>query len=129
MVAVAITALVFCFSMMVRDGSPPAFADESLRDRRTHPPIMERRREQSPRLSPESVRCCCDRICLLNERVESIQIDWLHEMMIEADVVALAQIIFHSETGQRDSENRMVVPQLFHQFVSASVRQADVANQ
>ena len=50
-------------------------------------------------------------------------------MMMETDVVAFAQIVFHSEAGQRDSENRVIILQLLHQIDAAAIGQTDVADQ
>src|SRR2546423_8687751 len=50
-------------------------------------------------------------------------------MMIETDLVAFAQIVFHSESGERNAENRMIIFELCQQIDSASVRQADVADE
>src|ERR1700686_3629362 len=66
---------------------------------------------------------------LLNERVEPVQIDGLDQVMIEADVAAPPQILFHSETGERDPKDRVIVLELLHQIDADSVRETDVAHQ
>ena len=69
------------------------------------------------------------RFGLLDQRIEPVQIHRLHEVMIEADGVALSQVLFHAEAGQRDPENRMIVFNLFHQLDAASIGQTDIAHQ
>ena len=56
-------------------------------------------------------RCClsANRIRLLNERIEPIQIDRFYQMMMETNLVASSQIFLHAEPGQGDAEHRMIV--------------------
>ena len=64
----------------------------------------------------------------LEKRIEHVQVDRLDQVMFEAGLVTLTNIVFHSETRKSDSEDRSLGTQLFHQIDSAAVGQAEIAN-
>ena len=50
-------------------------------------------------------------------------------MYCKSGIARFGHISFHAETTERDSEQSLALPQFFHQLVTASVRQADVADE
>ena len=48
-------------------------------------------------------RCCC---AFLDQCIELVQVDWFYKVMLETYLAAFADILFHPETGQSDSERR-----------------------
>lgn len=50
----------------------------------------------------------------LDERIEPVQIDRFDQMMIKAAIVAFSDVLFHSETGQRDAADRALGAELLH---------------
>src|SRR6266542_3552026 len=69
------------------------------------------------------------RRAFLNEGIKLVQINRFDEVMPESRCMTFADTIFHSVTGQSDSEKRRLGVQLFHQINSAAVGQTKIANE
>src|SRR5947208_1513049 len=86
-----------------------------------------------PRLAVGSTGLISDaggiRVTLLDERIEIVEVDWLYQMMGEANVVTPADILFHSKPSQRNSEKRTATMETRHEVNATPIGQANVADQ
>src|SRR5438874_13034791 len=68
-------------------------------------------------------------LTLLDKRIELVEVDWLYQMIREANVVTSADILLHSEPGKRDSKKRTATMETRHEVNATPIGQANVADQ
>ncbi len=64
-----------------------------------------------------------------NRFVQPLEVDWLGEMLGKTSSARQADVVFHSESAQRDPAQRVCRSQFLHQFVAAAIGQTNVADQ
>src|SRR6266853_569821 len=69
------------------------------------------------------------RCALLNQGVQLIQVNRLYQVMLESCLVAFADIVFHPETGESNSQERLHGVELLHQIDSTSIGQSQIADE
>ena len=70
-------------------------------------------------------RCCC---AFLDQCIQLVEINWLYQVMLKTHLATLADILFHPETGQGNSEERLLGGELPHQIDAVAIGQGEVAN-
>ncbi len=65
---------------------------------------------------------------VLDRFFQPLEIDRLGQVLGKAGVAGAVYVVFHTETGESDAAQSFVL-QLVHQFITAAVGQADVADE
>jgi hypothetical protein len=86
--------------------------------------------QELPPTSPFEVKCRpALRGEMLENRLEIVKIDWLHEVKIESGFFGAPNVFVRAEAGDRDGLDRPLSPGLRDDLVTASIGQADVAQE